>query len=142
MKLHVKSLGGTVPRYGRAGDAALDFYAHLEAPVVLPPGGRAQVGTGIAMAIPQGDFGLLAPRSGLGSRGLTLANTVGIIDSNYRGELLVNLINTGEDTLTVNPGDKFVQLVILPVTACEVALVDELDETTRGTDGFGSSGLS
>lgn len=141
MKLRVKTLpGGVPPLYGREGDAALDFFARIDAPLTLAPGDRATIGTGVQMAIPESHFGLMAPRSGLGSRGLTLANGVGIIDSNYRGELIANVVNTGVENISIAPGSKFVQLVILPMARCAVEVVETLDETVRGAGAFGSSG--
>ncbi|PIZ31191.1 MAG: dUTP diphosphatase [Alphaproteobacteria bacterium CG_4_10_14_0_8_um_filter_53_9] len=129
-----------LPAYGRDGDAALDLCAVIEAPTTLAVGDRMWAGTGFNIAIPAGYVGLVLPRSGLGSRGLTFVNNTGAIDSNYRGEIKLHIINTGVEPLHISPLDKIAQLLIMPVATVTVTPVDSLDETVRGTDGFGSSG--
>lgn len=141
MKLQVKTLrNGVLPQYGRAGDAAFDLQAAIDQPLTLKPGERAKIGSGVAMAIPAGHVGLVFPRSGLGSRGLTLMNGTGVIDSNYRGEIFLTLVNTGVETFTINPLDRILQMTIIPVPALTIEAATELEETNRGASGFGSSG--
>ncbi len=141
MDLRIKLLRNAVlPEYSRAGDAALDLRATMDAEVTLTPGGRAEIGSGVAVAIPAGHVGLVVPRSGTGKRGLHLANSTGVIDSNYRGEISLNVVNTGVERITIQPNDRIMQFLIMPVATCTVVQADELDETNRGTGGFGSSG--
>lgn len=129
-----------VPERAYPGDAGLDLAA-CEA-CELGPGERAIVHTGIAVAIPDGYAGFVQPRSGLARRhGVSIVNTPGLIDSGYRGELQVTLLNTDrEEPFVVQPGMRIAQLVIVPVPETELVEVDELPESTRGTAGFGSSG--
>lgn len=142
MDLPVRRLhpDAVVPARAHPGDAGLDLVAI--APYDLPPGGRAAVATGLAVAIPEGCAGLVVPRSGLARRhGVTVANAPGLIDSGYRGELLVLLVNHGDDPHTVAPGDRVAQLVLVPVAALTPTVVDELpDSDGRGEGGFGSTG--
>lgn len=128
-----------VPTRAYAGDAGLDL-ASCER-VELAPGARALVGTGLAIAIPAGHAGFVQPRSGLAAKhGITIVNTPGLVDSGYRGELKVVLLNTDrEETFVVEPGMRIAQLVVLPVPEVELAVVDELPATERGVRGFGSS---
>ena len=141
MSLRVRRLdpGALPPTRAHRGDAGLDLYA-LEG-IELGPGERASVRTGIAVEIPDGRAGLVLPRSGLAARhGLALVNAPGLIDSGYRGELLVNLLNTDPDDLfVVEPGMRIAQLVVLPVPEVEPVEVDELPSSERGERGFGSS---
>ncbi len=128
-----------MPRHAHAGDAGADLYARE--PVTLAPGERRLVPTGVAVAIPPGYVGLVAPRSGLAVRaGLSIVNTPGIVDSGYRGELSVLLINHGDQPVTIDRGDRIAQLVVMAVSTVEFEEVDELDDTTRGGGGFGSTG--
>jgi dUTP diphosphatase len=128
------------PTRAHAGDAGYDLYA-LEA-ATIGPGERASVGTGIAVAIPGGWAGLVLPRSGLAARhGITIPNAPGLIDSGYRGEVRVLLLNTdGRHSFDVAPGDRIAQLLLVRHEAPELIEVDSLDETVRGVGGFGSSG--
>ena len=121
------------------GDAGLDLAACDE--VRLGPGERALVGTGLAVAIPEGYAGFVQPRSGLAARhGITVVNSPGLIDSGYRGEIKVVLLNTdGEKTFVAEPGERIAQLVVLPVPELAVREVDELQGSERGVRGFGSS---
>ncbi len=142
LRLPVRRLdpAAVLPAYAHDGDAGLDLTA-VEA-ATLPPGGRAAVGTGLAVAIPVGWVGLVHPRSGLALRqGLTVANAPGTIDAGYRGELKVILVNLGADPVEIAPGDRIAQLVLQRVGAAEVVEVDDLDDTTRGAGGFGSTGV-
>ena len=141
--LQVKRLrpGAVVPRYMSAGAAGLDLAACVDVPVTIPPGGRALVPTGLALAIPAGHEAQVRPRSGLAARhGVTCLNTPGTIDSDYRGEVQVVLINHGAEPFTISTGDRIAQLVIAAVARAELAEVDDLDSTARGAGGFGSTG--
>ncbi len=130
-----------VPSYARPGDAGADLHA-TEDLVLAPGGGRGTVGTGIAVAIPEGWAGFVQPRSGLAARhGVTCLNTPGLIDSGYRDEIRVLLINTDPSTeYRVRRGDRIAQLVIQQVAWCSFVEVTGLDETERGTGGFGHTG--
>jgi dUTP pyrophosphatase len=132
--------GAVLPGRAYAGDAGFDLAACE--PCELAPGERAVVHTGVAVAIPEGYAGFVQPRSGLARRhGITIVNTPGLIDSGYRGELLVTLLNTDrEHPFVVEPGTRIAQLVVVPVPPVELVEVDELPESERGTAGFGSSG--
>lgn len=129
-----------VPHQAHPGDAGSDLHA-VEGAVVAP-GGRARIPTGIAVAIPDGHAGLVLPRSGLAHRhGITLTNAPGLIDSGYRGELQVLLLNADPDeAFEVTPGMRIAQLVVAPYTAVIWTEVDSFEETSRGSGGFGSSG--
>ena len=142
MKVQIEVLdeGLPLPEYAHEGDAGLDLRAAED--VALPPGGRAAVPTGIAVAIPQGYAGFVLPRSGRALKeGLGLANAPGLIDSGYRGEVKVIVVNLDpRSTIDIKRGDKIAQLVIQQVEAAVVEIVDDLPETTRGAGGFGSTG--
>lgn len=144
VRLAVKKLheAATLPGYQTAGAAGMDIHACLpEAPMTLQPGAIAVVPTGLALAIPAGFEGQVRPRSGLSTKhGLSVPNAPGTIDSDYRGELRIALINHGKDAFTVTHGMRIVQLVIAPVVRASIELVDDLDETARGQGGFGSTG--
>jgi dUTP pyrophosphatase len=128
-----------VPQRAYTGDAGLDL-ASCER-VELGPGERALVGTGLAVAIPEGYAGFVQPRSGLAARhGLTVVNSPGLVDSGYRGELRVVLLNTDRtEPFVVEPGMRIAQLVVLPIPELELVEVDELPSSERGVRGFGSS---
>jgi len=128
-----------VPARAYDGDAGLDLAACER--VVLEPGERATVGTGLAVAIPDGYAGFVQPRSGLAAKsGITIVNTPGLVDSGYRGELKVILLNTdAHDAFVVEPGMRIAQLVVMPVPVVDPVEVDELPESERGVRGFGSS---
>lgn len=128
------------PSRAHDGDAGYDLYA-VEA-ATIAPGERASVGTGIALAIPDGWAGLVLPRSGLAARhGITLPNAPGLIDAGYRGEVRVLLLNAdSRETFHVAPGDRIAQLVLMRHESPELIEVESLEETVRGTGGFGSSG--
>jgi len=129
-----------VPERAYAGDAGLDLSACER--VELAPGERALVPTGLAVAIPEGHAGFVQPRSGLAAKhGISMVNTPGLIDSGYRGELLVNLLNTDRrETFVVEPGMRIAQLVVVPIPELAVTEVDELPASDRAVRGFGSSG--
>ena len=147
-KLEVKILDPRVgrdmelPRRATSGSAGLDLRACLDAPLVLEPGRTELVPTGIAIHL--GDPGLAAvllPRSGLGHKhGIVLGNLVGLIDSDYQGQVMVSLWNRGERAFTVNPGDRIAQMVVVPVVQVEFEVVEEFAASARGAGGFGSTG--
>jgi dUTP pyrophosphatase len=128
------------PAQAHEGDAGYDLHAAEAA--TIGPGERASVGTGIAVAIPDGHAGLVLPRSGLAARhGISVVNAPGLIDSGYRGELRVLLLNTDTDeAFSVQPGDRIAQLLLVAVEPHDLLEVEELDETVRGAGGFGSTG--
>jgi dUTP pyrophosphatase len=130
-----------VPRRAYAGDAGLDLAACEQ--VVLGPGERAVVGTGVALAIPEGCAGLVLPRSGLAARhGIAVVNAPGLVDSGYRGEVQVVLLNTDrEQAFTIEPGMRIAQLVVMPVPGVAPVEVEELPGSERGERGLGSSAL-
>jgi dUTP pyrophosphatase len=131
------------PRYASDGAAGLDLAAALDAPMTIGPGERALVPTGIAISLQVGHEGQVRPRSGLAAKfGITVLNSPGTIDEDYRGEVKVILQNHGSEPFVVNHGDRIAQLVVAPVTRVTVILTDALDETTRGAGGFGSTGRS
>jgi dUTP pyrophosphatase len=142
MELKVARLAddARLPTRAHEGDAGLDLYANEAAH--LGPGERWGVGTGIAIEIPDGHAGLVLPRSGLAKKhGIALINSPGLIDSGYRGEVRVLLLNTDPaETFRVDPGDRIAQLVIAPISLAEPVAVEALAESTRGDGGFGSSG--
>ncbi len=135
--------GLALPAYETDGAAGMDLYAAVpqEAPVVLQPGQRDLVATGIAMVLPQGFEAQIRPRSGLAIKhGITCLNTPGTIDSDYRGEIKVILINHGAESFTISRGDRIAQMVIAPVIQATWQEVPELLPTARGSGGFGSTG--
>ncbi len=137
-KLHPDAV---IPTFGSAGAAGADLYALLEEAVTLCPAQTLLIKTGIAVAIPDGYVGLIFARSGLASkRGLAPANKVGVIDSDYRGELMVALHNHSDQPQTVEPGERIAQLAILPYLQPQFVETEQLDETDRGAGGFGSTG--
>ena len=131
-----------IPQYATPGSAGMDLHACIQEPVVIEPGQRVKVPTGLAIALPDPDCAaFLFPRSGLGvGWGVTLPNCVGVVDSDYRGEVIVGLVNLSDTAYTVRPGDRIAQMVILPVAQAHIHVVDELDDTDRGAGGFGSTG--
>ena len=132
-----------LPRYQTDGSAGLDLRARVDGELQLSPGERALVPTGLRMAIPVGWEGQVRPRSGLAIRhGVTLVNAPGTVDSDYRGEICVLLINLGDEPFTVKRGDRIAQIVVQAVARAELTEVDELPTTERGSGGFGHSGRS
>lgn len=129
-----------IPQYETDGAAGMDIRCVEGA--VIPPNSRASVGTGLAVEIPKGYELQCRPRSGLALKhGLTVLNTPGTIDSDYRGEIRVILYNTSTDNVLVSPGDRVAQLVLAHAPRLEIVEVDELSDTSRGSDGFGSTGV-
>lgn len=142
-KIPVKKVrrGAVLPTYGSACAAGADLYACLDGPAVIEPGQTVFIPTGLAMEIPVGFAGLIYARSSMGTkRGLAPANKVGVIDSDYRGELMVALHNHGDSAQTVENGERIAQLVIAPVFTPGFTEVDALSDTQRGAGGFGSTG--
>ncbi len=148
MELKIKALSpkiGTeipLPKFATAGAACMDLCACIDAPVTLEAGARALIPTGIAIALPSADYvALVFARSGLGiKQGVCLSNGVGVIDSDYRGEIGVGLVNLGQSAYTMQPGDRIAQLMVTPVVQPTVVQVSALDDTDRGAGGFGSTG--
>ena len=142
LKVLVKKLdnGVKIPSYAHDGDAGVDLYANQE--VAVEPGAIALVPTGIKIAIPLGFEAQVRPKSGLAlNHGITVLNTPGTIDAGYRGEVGVIVVNHGKEQFTIEKGKKIAQMVFNKVEKAELEEVEELDETSRNTDGFGSTGL-
>ncbi len=141
MILKVKKLRAEaiIPQYAHPGDAGLDIFADEE--IVIPIGDARQVHTGISIQLPKGTEGQVRPKSGLAlNHKITVLNAPGTVDEGYRGEIKVILINHGDSPYVICRGDKVAQLVVMPVARIEVEEVQDLDESTRGTRGFGSTG--
>lgn len=132
-----------LPQYATPGSAGADLYAAVEQPVVLQPGQRCRISTGIRIALPPGYEAQVRPRSGLADRyGLSMVNAPGTIDSDYRGVIQVILINLGQEPITIRRGDRIAQLVIAPVARAVWQEIQNLPETERAEGGFGSTGVS
>ncbi len=143
MKVNFKKLceGAITPTYGTEYSAGADLYNLPDAAVTIPPHATVLIHTGIAMEIPEGYCGLVFARSGLATkRGLAPANKVGVIDADYRGEIMVALHNHTDSPATVDGGERVAQLAILPFLKADLVEVDELSDTARGEGGFGSTG--
>jgi len=144
VRVEVKRVGPIevpLPSYQTRGSAGLDLHAALNEPLVLQPRERKLVPTGLAFAIPEGFEGQVRPRSGLGkSHGISIVNTPGTIDSDFRGEIGIVLVNLGLEPFTIEPLARIAQLVIAPVARAELELVSELPATARGSGGYGSTG--
>lgn len=141
--IRVKKLreGAILPTYGSVEAAGADLYACLDAPVTIQPGETAWIPTGLALEVPRGCAGLVFARSSMGAkRGLAPANKVGVIDSDYRGEIRVVLLNHSKIPQTVEPGDRVAQFLITPVLTPEYVEAETLSDTGRGGSGFGSTG--
>ena len=148
MELKIKALspkiGGEIPYpyYASDGAAAMDLHACLDEPVTIAPGELVSLPTGIAIALPSAGYAALVfARSGLGVKhGIALSNGVGVIDSDYRGEIQVGLTNLSDTPYTIQPGDRIAQLVVVPVALPELVWTQDLEDTGRGAGGFGSTG--
>jgi len=137
-KLHTNAIA---PTYGSEEAAGADLYACLDAPVIVAPGETVWIPTGLAMEVPKGCAGLVYARSGLAcKKGLAPANKVGVIDSDYRGQVTVVLYNHGPETQTITHGERIAQMVITPVLTPAYEVAEELSDTGRGRGGFGSTG--
>lgn len=138
----VGSIEVPLPAYQTSGSAGFDLCAALAEPLSLAPGARALIATGLSMAIPQGYEAQVRPRSGLALKhGISIVNTPGTIDSDYRGEIKVVLINHGDEPYLIEPLSRIAQIVIAPVVQVELGFVHSLDETERGSGGYGSTGV-
>jgi dUTP pyrophosphatase len=144
MEMKIKKVreGAKVPQRATGGSAGLDLCACIDAPLTLEGGETALIPTGVAIALPSAEYGAFVfPRSGIAIKhGIGLLNSVGVIDSDYRGEIMVGVINQISESYTIEPGERIAQMVIMPVSTMPVVEVDELDETARGAGGFGSTG--
>ena len=148
MKLKIRPVSPRIgtdipfPFYASAGAAAMDLCACVDEAVAIAPQQIVSLPTGIAIALPSAEYvALVFARSGLGIKhGVALANGVGVIDSDYRGEIRVGLVNQSQTPYTVQPGDRIAQLAVMPVVQAELEITDTLDETQRGAGGFGSTG--
>lgn len=144
MEIKIKKLreNAKIPKRATAGSAGMDLYACIDEPITLAPGQLAIVPTGIAIALPENSCAaFLYARSGLGVKhGICLSNGVGVIDSDYRGEICAGLCNVSDKPYTIEPDERVCQMVIAPVLTPDVVEVSELDDTDRGEDGFGSTG--
>ena len=130
-----------LPRYMTAGAAGMDLSSAADGPVTLEPGARVGVPTGWAIELPHGSEGQVRPRSGLAAKhGVTIVNAPGTIDSDYRGELVVLLVNLGREAHVIKPGDRIAQLVVAPVVQVGIEETEALSDTTRGAGGFGHTG--
>lgn len=142
MKIRIKSLSGVLPQYETAGAAGMDIRAYLNEPVTINPGERALVPTGLFMEIPEGYEVQIRARSGLAiKKGIGLVNGIGTIDSDYRGEVKVPLINWGQEPFTVSNGERIAQMVAAAYIKAEIEPAEELSETERGAGGFGHTGV-
>lgn len=142
MKIRLITKSGTVPAYETEGSAGMDIKAMLDSPVTILPGRRALIPTGLYIELPPGYEAQIRARSGLAiKKGICLSNGVGTIDSDYRGEIGVGLINLGEEPFTVEDGDRIAQMVIARYERAEFDVTDELNETERGAGGFGHTGV-
>lgn len=143
MKVKLKKLSDTavVPTRGSASAAGYDLYANIDESITLAAGETVKISTGLSMEIPEGFFGAIYPRSGLATKqGLRPANCVGVVDSDYRGEIIVAIHNDSDRWQTISKNDRIAQLVISPYLAVEFEETDELNHTYRNTGGFGSTG--
>jgi len=131
-----------LPAYATAGSAGMDLRACLDAPLVLPPGRSELIPTGLAIYVEDPTLAaVILPRSGLGHKhGIVLGNLVGLIDSDYQGQLMVSCWNRSQAPFTVNPGDRIAQLVVVPVVQVQLQVVEDFAQTARGAGGFGHSG--
>ena len=130
-----------IPAYATDGSAAVDLCAAIDEPLTLAPGERRLIPTGIAISIPKGTVAILSARSGLSyKKGIAAANGIGVIDSDYRGEIFFSSINLSSEAYTVTPGERICQMMLMPVFSMNFTEVESLDETLRGAGGFGSTG--
>ncbi|MDO5026367.1 MAG: dUTP diphosphatase [Tissierellia bacterium] len=129
------------PSYASLSAAGMDLYSYTDKDIIVKPNETVKVHTGVSVEIPEGYFGGVYPRSSTGvKKHLMLANTIGVIDSDYRGEIMVFFYNYGSEDQVIKNGDRLAQLIIQPYQRCQIELVDKLSETKRGESGFGSTG--
>ena len=142
-KIQIKKLSNSVstPKYETSGSSGMDIAAHIENNIIINPGEKALVSTGLSVAIPKGYEIQIRPRSGLAAKkNITVLNTPGTIDADYRGEIKVILINLGKEKFTIENGERIAQMVVCPVVQANLEEVIELPNTLRGSSGFGSTG--
>jgi dUTP pyrophosphatase len=143
VRLKRLSARAVIPQYHSDQAAGMDLAACIEAPVTIAPGQIVKIPLGFAVALPIGYEAQIRPRSGLATKhGVTVPNSPGTVDSDYRGEMVVALINLGREPFTVEPGTRVAQMIVAPVSHATIMEVEELDATSRGTGGFGSTGVS
>jgi dUTP pyrophosphatase len=143
LKIKILRDNAVLPAYATEGAAAMDLRAAQDRPVAIAPGKSALIPTGLAIGLPSSDYvALVFARSGLAvKKGIALSNGVGVIDSDYTGELQIGLINQSDTEFVVNPGDRIAQLAVMPVCRASLAVTDSLEPTARGGGGFGSTGI-
>lgn len=142
VKIKILSEYAQMPEYATDGSLGMDLSAAIESPVMLKAGERRLIPLGFAIQIPDGWGAFVFPRSGLSfKKGITMCNSVGVIDTDYTGEVKVSAINLSDKDYTINPGDRIAQLVFLPVEKAKLVQVESLDDTDRGAGGFGSTGV-
>lgn len=142
INMNIISKSGRLPEYKTKGASGFDIHAYLDEPVTLKPGERKLVPTGLFFEIPEGCEAQVRARSGLAIKhGIGLVNSIGTIDSDYRGEIKVPLINFGDEEFTIKDGERIAQVVLMPVIRAELHLSDELSDTDRGEGGFGHTGV-
>ena len=141
VKIKLMREGVNLPNYATKGSAAFDLCASIDAPITLVPGERRLIPTGIAISVPSDYVAVLCARSGLSyKKGIAAANGIGVIDSDYRGEIFFSAINLSNEDYTITPGERVAQLMIMPVMHADFEVCDDLDKTERGEGGFGSTG--
>lgn len=141
VKIKILRENVSLPKYATSGSAAFDLVSASDAPIVVPAGKRVLIPTGIAISLPENTVAIISARSGLSAKkGITAANGIGVIDSDYRGEIFFSAANISNEDYTVTPGERVAQMMIMPVLAANFIVCDELDETERGAGGFGSTG--
>lgn len=142
MKIKIKSISGILPEYETEGSAGMDVRAYIEEDIVIKPGKRVLVPTGLYMEIPKGCEAQIRARSGLAIRnGITMINGIGTIDSDYRGEIKIPLVNLGDESFVIKNGDRIAQMVISRYETVSWEKVSEVGETIRGNGGFGHTGV-
>lgn len=142
VKIKIVSKSGELPSYATAGSAGADLRAYINEPITLQPGERRLIPTGLFVEIPQGTEAQIRARSGLAIKhGIGLVNGIGTVDSDYRGEWNIPLINWGQEPYTINNGDRIAQVIFAKYEKAEFSLVSEIDETDRGAGGFGHTGI-
>ncbi len=141
IKIKILRENVSLPKYATSGSAAFDLVSASEMPIIVPAGKRVLIPTGIAISLPENTVAVISARSGLSAKkGITAANGIGVIDSDYRGEIFFSAANISDEDYTVTPGERVAQMMIMPVLMANFIVCDELDETERGAGGFGSTG--
>lgn len=141
VKIKLLREGAKIPFYATEGSAAVDLTASLDAPITLAPFERRLIPTGIALSLPKGTVAVISARSGLSAKkGITAANGIGVIDSDYRGEIFFSAVNLSQSPVTIEPGERVAQMMLMPYLSFAFEPVSTLDDTERGAGGFGSTG--